>query len=67
MLLEQHSVSEKEKGKTSPSGVMNITPAPTPSCHVASSKNIFHGSDISTNKTSSSGRSSENFYSSGIG
>jgi hypothetical protein len=25
MLLEQHSVSEKEKGKTSPSRVMNIT------------------------------------------
>jgi len=67
MLLEQHSVSEKEKGKTSHSGVMNITPAPTPSCRVAPSKNIFHGSDISTNKMSLSDMSSENFHSSGIG
>jgi hypothetical protein len=67
MLLEQHSVSEKEKGKTSPSGMMNITPAPALFCRVAPSKKIFHGSDISINKTSSSGRSSENFHSSGIG
>jgi len=67
MLLEQHSVSEKEKGKTSPSGMMNITPAPAPFYRVAPSKNIFHGSYISINKTSSSGRSSENFHSSRIG
>jgi hypothetical protein len=67
MLLEQHSVSEKAKSKTSPSSMMNITPVPALFFHAASLKNIFHGSDILINKTSLLGRSSENFHSSGIG
>jgi len=46
MLLEQHSVSEKKKGKISPSSVMNIIPTLTLFYRVVPLKNIFHGSDI---------------------
>lgn len=62
VLLEQHSVSEKASDKTSSSGMMKITPTLALFYCVALSKNIFHSSDISINKTFSSSRSSENFY-----
>ena len=65
-MIVQYSISEMVKGKTSHFGVMNITLAPALFYRVAPLKNIFHGSDISINKTSLSSKSSENFHSSGI-
>jgi hypothetical protein len=42
---------------------MKIILAPASFCHIALSKNIFKGSDISINKTSLLGKSLENSHS----
>jgi len=56
--LEQHSVSEKANDNTYPLNMIKITPALALFYRDTPLNNIFHGSEISMNKTPSLGNSS---------
>lgn len=66
-LLEKSWVNVKEWGRISLSDVTNTSPAPAPSLWEAPSKYIFQRGLTSIKRTSSSGNSSYNSHSAGIG
>ena len=66
-LFEHNSPSVKLYGNICFSGEMKTMLTPAPLLRVAPSKNMIQGSMLSTNNTSSSGKSSHNFQFDGIG